>query len=389
MKVLALMPDAYRGFGGIAQYNRDLLDVLLNSDRVDRVVSLTRHVPDSDPGLKRPSSKLVQHFLPGSTTRYVTAALSQALRLRPDAILCGHINLLPPAALVKTLNGGSLILEAYGIEAWKRPSAARSWGMDRVDLVIAISRFTRQKLLSWSRIEAHRVRIVPNAVHLERYSVTGKPGYLVERYGLAGKRVLLTLGRLPGDERYKGQDRIITLLPLLAAEFPNLAYVIAGDGSDRARLEALVDRMGLRARVVFTGKVTEDEKIDHFNLADAFAMPSLSEGFGFVFLEAAACGVPVLGGSRDGSRDALVDGRLGVMVDPENADELFQGLTEILRREKNVPAALAQFDFPRFKEQIETLVVKGSQGSEGEVSGQKSAGRSQKSEVGSFYKTRG
>ncbi|MEK6302319.1 MAG: glycosyltransferase family 4 protein [Acidobacteriota bacterium] len=359
MNILALMPDPYGGFGGIAQYNRDLLDSLAKSDRVEQIVSLTRHLPDSDPGLKPAPLKLVQHFLPGSATRYVMAALRHAQGLRPDAIVCGHINLLPVAGMLKSLTGASLILEAYGIEAWQRPRRMRSGGIKQVDLVIAISRFTREKLLAWSGLEPLCVKVVPNAVHLERYSQCPKPSYLVERYGLEGKLVLLTLGRLPGDERYKGQDRIIALLPLLAAEFPNLAYVIAGHGSDRPRLEALVDRMGLRPRVVFTGKITEEEKIDHYNLADAFAMPSMSEGFGFVFLEAAACGVPVLGGSRDGSRDALVDGRLGVMVDPENADELFQGLQEILRREKRVPEALAEFGFPRFEKQVWDLLANG------------------------------
>ena len=352
MKILALMPDPYRGFGGIAQYNRDVVDALVSSDRVDLIVALTRHLSDTDPGFKQPPSKLVQHFLPGSALRYVMAALGHGQSLHPDAILCGHINLLPVAALLKSLTGALLILEAYGIEAWQRPRGVRSWGIERVDLVIAISRFTREKLLAWSRIEPHRVSVVPNAVHLERYSQSEKPAYLVERYGIADKRVLLTVGRLPGRERYKGQDRIIKLLPKLIGEFPNLVYVIAGDGSDRARLEALVDGMGLRRRVVFTGKIIEQEKTDHYNLADAFAMPSMSEGFGFVFLEAAACGVPVLGGSRDGSRDALVDGELGVMVDPENADELFQGLQEILRREKRIPEALAEFGYPRFEKQI-------------------------------------
>lgn len=352
MKILALMPDPYAGFGGIAQYNRDLLDSLVSSDRVDLIVSLTRHLSDPDPGLKPAPAKLVQHFLPGNSTHYAIAALRYGLRLHPDAVICGHINLLPVAALLKTLTGASLILEAYGIDAWQRPRGVRSWGIQKIDLVIAISRFTREKFISWSGLEAHRVKVVPNAVHLERYRQTGKPAYLVGRYRLEGKRVLLTVGRLPGNERYKGQDRIIKLLPALADKFPNLVYVIAGDGSDRARLEALVDKMALRARVVFTGKISEQEKTDHYNLADAFAMPSLSEGFGFVFLEAAACGVPVLGGSRDGSRDALVDGRLGVMVDPENSDELFKGLEEILRQDKRIPEALAQFDFPRFKKQI-------------------------------------
>jgi glycosyltransferase involved in cell wall biosynthesis len=356
MKILALMPDPYAGFGGIAQYNRDLLDSLLSLDRVELIVSLTRHLSDPDPGLKPAPARLEQHFLPGNTVNYVIAAVRYGLRLHPDAIVCGHINLLPAAALLKRLTRASLILEAYGFEAWQRPRGVRSWGIQEVDLVIAISRFTREKLLEWSGIDPHRVKVVSNAVHLERYSPGEKPPYLVERYGLEGKLVLLTLGRLPGNERYKGQDRIITLLPSLTAEFPNLVYVIAGDGSDRARLEALADKMGQRERVVFTGKISEAEKTDHFNLADAFAMPSLSEGFGFVFLEAGACGVPVLGGSKDGSRDALVDGRLGVTVDPENADELLRGLEELLSREKQVPECLAPFDFPRFKAQIEEIV---------------------------------
>jgi glycosyltransferase involved in cell wall biosynthesis len=355
MKILALMPDPYAGFGGIAQYNRDLLDSLLSLDRVDLIVSLTRHLSDPDPGLRAAPGRLVEHFLPGNGLQFVIAALRYGTRLQPDTIICGHLNLLPVAALLKRLTGSSLILETYGIEAWQRPRGVRSWGIKQVDLVIAISRFTREKFLKWSDIEPHRVKIAPNAVHLERYSLKEKPAYLVERYGLAGKRVLLTLGRLPGDERYKGQDRIIALLPLLTAEFPNLIYVIAGDGTDRPRLEALVDRLGLRSRVLFTGKITEQEKIDHFYLADAFAMPSVSEGFGFVFLEAAACGVPVLGGSKDGSRDALVDGRLGVMVDPENADELLSGLEAILSREKHVPECLARFDFPRFETQIQAI----------------------------------
>jgi glycosyltransferase involved in cell wall biosynthesis len=256
------------------------------------------------------------------------------------------------------LTGASLVLEAYGIEAWQRPPGVRSWGIKKVDLVIAISRFTREQLMRWSGLEPHRIRLVPNAVHLNQYSRGVKPAYLVERYGVSGKHVLLTVGRLPGHERYKGQDKIITLLPKLAARFPNLVYMIAGDGSDRVRLERMVSDLGLHENVIFTGRIREEEKIDHYNLADAFAMPSTSEGFGFVFLEAAACGVPVLGGSKDGSRDALVDGQLGVMVDPESPDELLAGLEEILTRERHVPGCLAPFDFPRFRAQVEELLAK-------------------------------
>jgi phosphatidylinositol alpha-1,6-mannosyltransferase len=357
MKILALMPDAYRGFGGIAQYNRDLIDALASSDRVDLIVSLTRHFPEANSGLDPPPAKLVQHFLPGHTSRYVTAALTHALRLHPDVVLCGHINLLPVAALLKKLTRRPLILEVYGIEAWERPPGLRSRGIEQVDLAIAISRYTRERLISWSGIEPHRIRVVPNAVHLNRYSSGEKPRYLVERYGVEGKRVLLTVGRLPGHERYKGQDRIITLLFKLITRVPGLVYMIAGDGSDRPRLEAMVSSFLLQEHVIFAGRIREEEKIDHYNLADAFAMPSTTEGFGFVFLEAAACGLPVLGGRVDGSRDALLGGRLGVLVDPENPDELLAGLEAILQKEKHVPDTIKAFDFPRFKAQVEELVA--------------------------------
>jgi glycosyltransferase involved in cell wall biosynthesis len=269
--------------------------------------------------------------------------------------LCGHFNLLPVAVMLKRLIGCRVVLEAYGIEAWQRESALRSWSIAQVDRVISISRFTREQLRRWSGLAPHKIKIVPNAVRLQQYRQAEKPAYLLRRYGLAGRRVLLTIGRLPGSERYKGHDRIIALLPELAARIPDLAYLIVGDGNDRPRLEELVRTTGTQKLTVFAGRIPEAEKIDHYNLADAFAMPSLSEGFGFVFLEAAACGLPVLGGNKDGSRDALVDGRLGVLVDPEDADDLLRGLAAILASEKRVPDCLRPFDFPRFKTQIEDL----------------------------------
>jgi len=354
MNIVALMPDAYGGFGGIAQYNRDLIDSLAASEGVGEILSLTRHLPDSD---IKPPAKLVERFLPGSTAQYMSSALIAGWKSRSDVIICGHINLLPVAAMLKKLTGGRLILEAYGIEAWERRDGLRSWGTKRVDRVIAISRFTRERLMRWSGIEPHRIKIVPNAVHLDQYSQSDKPQYLVERYGAQGKRVLLTVGRLPGGERYKGQDRIITLLPKLIARFPDLVYLIVGDGSDRARLERIVSTLGLEEHVIFAGRIGEEEKLDHYNVADAFAMPSTNEGFGFVFLEAAACGLPVLGGRVDGSRDALVDGRLGVMVDPESPDELLGGLEDILTRERRVPDCLEPFAFPRFLKQIDELIA--------------------------------
>ena len=98
------------------------------------------------------------------------------------------------------------------------------------------------------------------------------------------------------------------MLPALAADVPDVAYLIAGDGDDRARLEKKAAALGVADRVVFAGYVPEEEKADHYRLADAFVMPGRGEGFGIVYLEALACGVPVVASSLDASREAVRDG---------------------------------------------------------------------------------
>lgn len=361
IKILALMPDSYGGIGGIAQYNRDLFDALVTLPSVSKVVSFSRHCSQMDLSLP---AKLTEMPLQASPISYFVGVLRQGISLHPAVILCGHINLLPVAVILKKITGASVVLEIYGIEAWqsnrtvKLPMAGssrvRRWALANVDFVIAISRYTRDRFMSWSGMAMHKIRLIPNAIHIEQYSIGTKPHYLVKRYCLEGKRVLLTLGSLAG--RYKGQDKIIVLLPKLLTHFPDLVYLIAGEGALRPKLAELAAVSGVLERVIFVGGVSEDEKLDHYNLADAFAMPSTGEGFGFVFLEAAAAGLPVLGGNKDGSRDALMDGTLGILVDPDNPVDLLNGLEAILKKEKCVPQEIRKFDFANFRLKVGELM---------------------------------
>ena len=172
--------------------------------------------------------------------------------------------------------------------------------------------------------------ILPNCVDLERFKPLHRDVSLVERYGLQSNKVILTVGRLASDERYKGFDQVIELMPQLINRFPNLKYLIVGDGSDRRRLEEKVEALGLSDRVIFTGYVPKSEQVAHYNLADVYVMPSTGEGFGIVLLEAVACGVPVVGSRVDGSREALLDGQLGRLVDPGNPLALLDALTSAL-----------------------------------------------------------
>jgi phosphatidylinositol alpha-1,6-mannosyltransferase len=132
--------------------------------------------------------------------------------------------------------------------------------------------------------------------------------------------------------------------------------VIVGDGDDRPRLEALARERGLAGRVHFAGQVSDSELPDYYRLADVFVMPSTKEGFGIVFLEAAASGLPVIGGDRDGSADALADGAIGAMVDPDDDAALDRAIGQALDAPRPDAARVAPFRVEAFRRRVAALV---------------------------------
>ena len=179
----------------------------------------------------------------------------------------------------------------------------------------AVSRGTRHILLGWVDLPPDRVRVIPDTVQ-DRF-VPGPPSEaLRERLALGPGPILLTVGRLSAGERYKGHEQVFGALPALRAKFPTLVYAVAGGGDDRAYLEQRARDLAGDAAVRFLGFVPEEDLLGLYHLADLYVMPSTQEGFGIVYLEAAACGLRVVGGVGGGSADAVPDGRVGVLVDP-------------------------------------------------------------------------
>jgi glycosyltransferase involved in cell wall biosynthesis len=248
-------------------------------------------------------------------------------------VISAHINLLPAAVLARRLAGGRLYLVVHGIDAWEptRDPIANAC-TSQVDDFISVSSVTRRRFLRWSHLRQDLGVVLPNCVDLSAFTPGPKSPALLKRYGLDGRTVIMTLGRLASEERYKGFDELIEILPRLAQKIPNISYMIAGEGQDRARLEQKAQDFGVSDRVVFTGFVSEEEKADHYRLADVYVMPSSGEGFGIVFLEALACGIPVIGSKTDGSRDALLEGELGSLVNPANLDEIEAAILKVLQQ---------------------------------------------------------
>jgi phosphatidylinositol alpha-1,6-mannosyltransferase len=354
MRLLALVTDAFGGVGGIARYNRDLMLALTQSPHVSEVVVLPRF---AGPATGVPA-KVRQVAPSASRVAWSTRAVALAARRRFDAVFCGHLNAAPLAAAIAAFRRAPLWVQVHGVEAWQRRSAANHRALLSAALVTSVSRYTRARLLGWADLPPHRLRVLPNTVTPGQVP-RPRRNDLIARLGLAGRRIILTVGRLSALERYKGHDRLIAALPAIAARVPDTAYLIVGSGDDQPRLERLVREAGVGDRVVFAGQVSDPELPDYFALAHVFAMPSTGEGFGIVFLEAAASGLPVIGGNRDGSVDALADGRIGRPIDPNAQAEIASAVVDALLGRHPVSASAEEtrrFAFARFAAQVDVLV---------------------------------
>lgn len=354
--VYALVTDAYGGHGGIAVFNRDLLEAFCCQPGMEQVTATPRVISrDVEPLPKR---LCYRSDAATGVVAYLLALLRDLPRIaRADVIYCGHLNLAPLALLLGRVLRRPVLGALYGIEAWAPPSSSIAANAAKhFDHYYSISRYTLDRFRAWSGVAKEKISLLPNAIHLERYTDEAPNAGLAERLGIDSGPVLLTFGRLVSRERAKGFDEVLAVLPALVEQFPSLVYVIAGDGPYRSELEARARALGVSERVVFTGYVDENEKADLYRLADAFVMPSRGEGFGFVFLEAMACGAPVVASSADGSRDAVRDGLLGPMVDPDDAEALIGAIRSALKTPRAVPEGLDYFSYPRFVERTGVML---------------------------------
>ena len=332
MKILALVTDAWGGPGGIARYNRDLLCALDQASSVESVVVLPRLAQISSNELTAQlPGKVRQHRPVFRQFAYTVKALQLTSAMPRDTVVfCGHLLMAPLAASLAKLKGLPLWLQVHGVEAWSAPTSIVRWGAEAADIVTSVSRYTRAEMITnWWRGDPSRIRVLPNTVD-PMYSPGPKPPHLAGKHGREGRKVLLTVSRLAYSERYKGQDLVISALPQVLARHPDLTYVVVGSGDDIDRLKSVAAGNGVTERVVFTGQVPDHELVDYFRLADAFIMPSTKEGFGIVFLEAAACGLPVIAGNRDGSIDALADGATGTLIDPGDKNQIVDAVCKAI-----------------------------------------------------------
>ena len=360
MPIDLLLPELFASEGGIQAYSRTLLLALrrIRPDQPLRVFirnDCRHHLPRSGwPGITWYSCQR-------SSARMVASVLWAARCRRPRLLLSTHANFAPLQHLHHRITGTPSWCSAHGIEVWNLRAGPKRWGLRQLQRLLPVSRFTAERISQQLGANCPPQGLLPNSFDPQRFQPGPRPQPLLERYGLQRHQPLIfTLSRLSSFDRYKNIDALISALPPLLRNWPDLRLIVAGTGDDQPRLQHLAKVLGLEREVIFAGRIPDDELPDHYRLATLFALPSEKEGFGIVFLEALGSGLPVLAGNRDGSIDPLVSGRLGLLVDPRLP--LAPALASLLARQGDPlwfqPEQLARevaqrFGFDAFCEQLE------------------------------------
>jgi len=206
----------------------------------------------------------------------------------------------------------------------------------KAEAIVAVSSFTRNELVK-KGVRSDRIHVITNGVDVHGFSPGPKDNQILERHNLVGKNILLTVARIV--ER-KGHDRVIEALPRILESVPNTVYVIVGRGGYERYLKEMVREAGLENYVVFAGLVPLEELVRYYRSCDVFIMPNRTlpngdtEGFGLVFLEANACGKPVIGGNAGGVPDAIVNWETGILVDGNSVEEIAKAAIQLLSDQK-------------------------------------------------------
>jgi glycosyltransferase involved in cell wall biosynthesis len=265
----------------------------------------------------------------GSRFKFVAQVVVTALRRRPRVVLAGLVNFGPLAFSLRTTGlVRSYAVQLYGAEVWEKLPFHRRFALQKADTLATITVFTAEQAAVANGVLAPSVRLLSPVID-DTWFVESEGECLVNELRRRPHE-LLSVARLDASEGKKGVDRVLEALGSAEVLKLDWYYRVVGDGSDRPRLEHLAEELGIAGRVQFLGAVASQELHRCFQRCDVFVLPSTQEGFGIVFLEAAAYGKPVIGARFGGIPEVVVHGETGILVDAADPDELKKSIVSLL-----------------------------------------------------------
>jgi len=365
MKVLMVTQDFWPVPGGIQTYCYELAKAL---SRQGIELTVVTSGP-SDPRDGNEGFQVIRYPLFHTSFLFLWSLRIARLALRRqngrpvfDAILCAQWQsalwrLLPGAnrgpRCVSMIHGRELLQSVFG----RFTAPLLRCAFQRIDAVAPNSHPVlglAQQVVGSSLPQAFIIHpgVDDQRFHPPRPGADGS--YLRERFGLQGKKILLTVTRMVAR---KNPEVVIRALPAILEQIPDCVYVIVGGGPEKPRMKALAEASPARHAILFPGFVPDDELADWYRTCDAFILPSRQtstdvEGFGIVYLEAGACAKPVIGTRTGGIGEAVPDGHAGILLsDPDNIEETRQAVVGILG-DQQTAIAMGQFARTRIEQEL-------------------------------------
>jgi len=250
-------------------------------------------------------------------------AVLRAIRTRSSArvVLVWHIQLLKLLPFLDR-SGSRVVLFIHGVEAWPKQDPLTQLLLRKVNLILSNSDHTWTRFLARNpAFRSTRHRTVPLGLGSNFGSVTPGP---------ARQPAVLMVGRLDRNENYKGHQQMIHAWPIVLQRMPQAQLWIVGDGDQRPDLEKAVRERAVTPSVRFFGQISDSEKDRLIVQSRCLALPSRSEGFGLVYLEAMRMGRPCLVSNLDAGREVVNPPEAGLAVDPLNYSNIADAVERLL-----------------------------------------------------------
>lgn len=320
-KINLIGGNAYSSTGGIQAVNRLLVRELGSAGLLRRAYFLWDDPATATPeGFEQAKQGLVR-FYSLAHSAFTKDIFCAGVTQPADLWLCTHVNYSLVGLCTSFGRASRVGVLLHAAELDEAFNERKRLALCLAGRVFAVSEFTKKKALALG-VKASRIQVLLNGVD------DPCPGWQPEHYNLASE-VLLFVGRM--DERYKGQMELLDAMTLLRERLPDLRLAFVGGGQTLDEWKAEAARRGLSDRVEFTGRISEEELRQRYQSAAIFAMPSENEGFGLVYAEAMAHGVPCIGSDRDAAREVIAHGESGLCVPAGNSTALADAIFSLIR----------------------------------------------------------
>lgn len=272
----------------------------------------------------------------------------------PDAAAVRMNPLCRKTRLFTTVHAMEVLPPPRGIKPRLRSvftSPLKPLVFEHCEKIFAVSNFAKNLIQKNTTAGAEKIKVVNNGVNVLDFHKRSPIVDFRKKFSAEKAKILLTVTRL---RPYKGVDKVLQSLPEILKAVPEITYFVVGEGPDRSRLEAMAKTLGVSAHVHFLGALSQSEIIDLYNSVDLFVMLSRQEeadveGFGLVFLEAAACGLPSLGGDSGGIPDAIENEKSGWLINPNETAQISAKIISLLKTPQSLSAA-AEYGIHRARE---------------------------------------